>query len=246
MSLKFWAACCAFAAVAMASQSFEVASVKKNTTGEKPTADLKGERLFFYNVPLKFIVAIAYHVPNDRVVASGWPESEGYDIVAKVPAGTTEESVLPMIQQLLAQRFHLVIRHDTTATGVYALVLSKSAPALKPAAEGAQPGLHFSVQGGKAMCTTKSATVAELADQMTHWMPANWFDLPVVDTTGLTGHYEFTVSWPLSDIRPDTAEIDAIPLFAAIREQLGIKIERRKSPVDRIVIDRAERPQSDQ
>src|ERR1035438_9526974 len=88
-------------------QTFEVASVKKNTTGERPSADGKGDRLNIYNMPLKFVVAMAWQMPNDRIDGPVWTENDGFDIIAKPAPGATRDAVFVMLQNLLVERFKL-------------------------------------------------------------------------------------------------------------------------------------------
>lgn len=202
---------------------------------------MKGDRLNVYNVPLKYIVAMSYNVPNDSVVGAGWMETEGLDIVAKVPPGTTREHLFPMLQQLLNERLQLKFHHDQSPIAVYALVAAKGGPKLQPAAEGAEPGARCAVEGRNLTCKNAKSTMAELARDLPRWMPMNWFDLPVVDQTGLTAAYAYTISWERSNQRPDSAEEGAVPIFDALQQQLGLKIERRKAPLDRIIIDSAAR-----
>ncbi len=102
----------AFLAGPISGQTFEVASVKKNTSGERPAADGKGDRLNIYNMPLKFIVAMAWQMPNDRVDGPAWTENDGFDIVAKPAPGVTRDEMFAMLQNLLTERFKLALHHE--------------------------------------------------------------------------------------------------------------------------------------
>lgn len=73
--------------------AFEVASVKKNTSGERASGNTTGDRLTMYNMPMKAIIALGYQAPNDRVTGPGWLDTDGFDIVAKIGPGTTADTL---------------------------------------------------------------------------------------------------------------------------------------------------------
>jgi uncharacterized protein (TIGR03435 family) len=221
--------------------SFEVASVKVNTTGERPTGDAKGDKLTMYNMPMKVLVARAFQVANDRIIGPGWMDTEGYDIVAKIPAGTSGPDALwLMLKNLLIERFRLEVHHDQTPMPVYALVIGKSGPKLK------EPVIEYVRkpecvrEGTQLTCQEHKMTMAQLVEQFPRWMPRDWFGMPVVDQTGLSGVYDISITWTLTD-RRDEANEPAVSFFDALQDQLGLKLEQRKTPVDRIVIDHIER-----
>jgi len=229
--------------------SFEVASVKKNTTSEKPTIDAKGDQLRIVNVPLRFIVALGWQVPNDRVSGASWTDIDGYDIVAKLPADFTRDKFGPMLQNLLTERFGLQIHRDQTPVLVYALVLGKGQPSLRAASPGERrTSTCEPKERPKLTCNFQNTTAAQFAESLPHLLPKNWFDAPVMDRTGLTGAYDFTLTFTMTDrppesdaVAPEPAAPGAPYLLDAIQEQLGLRVERRKIPLDRIVIDHAER-----
>jgi len=227
--------------------AFEVASVKANTTGERPAVDAKGDTLTMHNMPLRIIVALAYQVPNDRVTGPGWTDN-GFDIVAKFGPATTRESLWPMLRNLLAERFKLSIHHEQTPVAVYALVVGKNGPKLQEASAGSTPGSKCGVQGSQITCRNQKMTMEDLARNFPRWVSMDWFDLPIVDQTGLHGAYDFSLTWTLTSRREDAraaaseaGEPGAVSLFDAVQDQLGLKLEQRKVPLDRVVIDHAER-----
>jgi hypothetical protein len=167
-------------------QTFEVASVKKNTTGERPSADGKGDRLNIYNLPLKFIVA-------------------------KPAPNVSRDTLFVMLQNLLAERFKLTIRREQKLMPVYALVVARNGPKLQPSAPGSNRRTPCTPDGRQLTCQSQKSTMADLAQNLPRWVSMNWFDPP------------------------------ALSLLDALQEQLGLKLEQQKTPVDRIVIDHAER-----
>jgi uncharacterized protein (TIGR03435 family) len=83
--------------------------------------------------------------------------------------------------------------------------------------------------------------MAEFAESIPHWLSQNWLSLPVVDQTGIQGVYDVSLTWTMTRRPDDTVEAPGLSLFDAIEEQLGLKLEQRKAPLDRIVVDRFER-----
>ena len=228
--------------------AFEVASVKVNTSGEPPSGNTRNGRLTMYNMPMKVLIARAYQVANDKVTGPDWLDTAGYDIVAKLGPDTTAETLWLMLQNLLADRFKLGLHHEQKPTPVYALVVGKNGPKLKEASAGSQVKSTCSRQGTQISCQNQKLSMADLAQNLPRWVSRDWFDLPIVDQTGLPGVYDFSLTWTPSN-RPDSAaggtseatDPSGVTLFDAIQDQLGLKLEQRKLPVDRIVIDHIER-----
>jgi uncharacterized protein (TIGR03435 family) len=231
------------------SPSFEVASVKVSTPEERYSdKDSKG-RFTLTACPLVPLIARAYGVANDKVSGPGWIDTGGYDIVATYdPETTSGERFWLMMQNLLVERFKLAVHREQNPTAVYALVVDKKGPKLKASLADSAVEDKCSVQGRKMTCVNQNSTMELLARNLRRWLPMNWLALPVVDQTGLKGGYDFTLTWTMTDRAPDGGGISAeavepggIDLFDAIRDQLGLKVEQRKLPVDRIVIDHIER-----
>jgi uncharacterized protein (TIGR03435 family) len=231
----------ALLAGAASGQTFEVASVKKNSTGERPAADGKGERLNIYNMPLKFIVAMAWQVPNDRVGGPAWTENDGFDIIGKPAPGVTRDETFAMLQNLLAERFKLTIHHEQKPVPVYALVVAKNGPKLHPASPDSTRRNPCTRDGLQLTCQSQKSSMADLAQSLPRWVSMNWFGMPIVDRTGLSGAYDFSLTWTMTRKVDDTVDPPGLSLFDALQEQLGLRLEQQKAPVDRIVIDHAER-----
>lgn len=230
-----------FGQVPASAPTFEVASVKVNTSGERASVDAKGDRLLLYNMPMAVIVALAYQVPNDRVTGPGWLVTEGYDIVAKFGPATTRETLWPMLQNLLAERFKLTFHHEEKPVPVWALVVGKNGPKLKESSADNQVKPGCNRQGVQLTCSSQKTTMAKLAENLPRWVSRDWFGMPIVDQTGLAGAYDFSLTWTLTDRRDEAGDPAAVSLFDAIQDRLGLKLEQRKAPVDRIAIDHVER-----
>jgi len=165
-----------------------------------------------------------------------------------------------MLQTLLAERFKLVIHHDQKAVPVYALLVGKGGPKLKPSAPhdaGKKDCQRQGVVGGvpgMLQVTSTRMTMADLAELLPDTAPA-YVDLPVVDLTELKGSYDFKLNWTgraaLEGRRRDadgniiTEPAGGLSMFDALQAQLGLKLESRKHPMPVIVVDHVERIPTD-
>jgi uncharacterized protein (TIGR03435 family) len=228
--------------------SFEVADVKVNKTGEARMAvDMQGGGKFtMRNVPMKVMVMFAYHARPDAVTGGpDWLGSDRFDIVAKAAQTTPPDDLRRMLQNLLAERFKLVIHQEPRIMAAYALVLGKSGPKLQPS-EAALLTEQRCVPGegalGQKHINCRHMTMAALADQLQEQSPRD-FDVVVVDQTGLTGSFDFKLDWTPAERTPTAStDLAAGPtVFEAVAKQLGLKLESRKLPLPVIVIDHVER-----
>lgn len=238
---------------------FEVASVKPAPppTDNRMRVGMGGDagRVNFSNVTLINIMTQAYSVKDKQISGPDWLKSERYDIVATLPSGAPRSQVPLMLQGLLEDRFKLTLHRETKVLPIYALVVGKNGPKLKEA--DAQGPFRMSM-GPKGHNLTGKVSIAKLADVL-----SNFMDRPVIDLTELKGNFDIDLDW-----RPDgqaggpgffglgpgpkspegggegkaAAEIsDAPSIFTAVQEKLGLKLEPRKSPVEIITVDHAER-----
>jgi uncharacterized protein (TIGR03435 family) len=221
--------------------SFDVASVKLHkgviTFSSDPT--IHGRTVISTASTLEDLIEYAFVIRSDQIVGEpAWALADHYDLEAK-PEG---EGVLPtaqsrqMVQSLLADRFQLKIHREMQEVAVYALVVAKGGPRFQPAAAEAKGG--YSVHGGdKGLhLEAKRGTMEQLARQLSVTA-----DRPAMDRTGLNGYYAFTLDWfPANRSAPP--DLDAPDVFAALREQLGLRLEPAKAPVEKLVIDQVEKP----
>ena len=209
--------------------AFEAASVKPNTTGSgnSSTHGDKGQ-IVFTNASLRRLIERAYSIRPYQFTGPDWINNVNFDITARYPADTAKDQRALMLQTLLAQRFHLVIHRETKEMAAYALVVAKSGLKLETAA----PAGHTSSTRGRF--EDEGISMADLADQL-----ARQVDHPVVDKTGLTGTYSLKLEWTPDDATGDSAIGPSI--FTALQEQLGLKMQTQKLPVEMIVIDSVDR-----
>jgi uncharacterized protein (TIGR03435 family) len=139
-----------------------------------------------------------------------------------------------MLQGLLAERFQLVVHSESRDTAVYALVIDRKGSKLVESDPNAKGILRMS---GRGRIVGSGATMTQLAGWFSN---ANGVERPVLDETGLTGRYEFTLEWsnPLNGEQDSTKP----SIFTAMPEQLGLRLEPRHAPVKVLVIDHAEMP----
>jgi uncharacterized protein (TIGR03435 family) len=227
--------------------AFEVATVKPTgpgfvgkTVGMPPNGDL-----IIRGMTLKDVIQFAFGLhPNLIVGTSGWMEGERYDIVAKPEPGRlpSADELKAMLRTLLADRFKLTSHRALKEASVYVIVVSKSGSKMKersPVDTEASTNLTF--QG--ARLPAKAVSMPMLAEALTIVL-----DRPVIDGTGLRGKYDFDLAW-----MPEADQFDgrgsAVPsdanapdIFTAIQEQLGLRLDSRKVPVQSLIVDHAERP----
>ena len=229
--------------------AFEAADLKPNKSGDvRMMVDFQpGGRLTARNVPLRILIALAWHVRPDAVTAGpNWLASDRYDIVAKASQTTPPDDLRRMLQTLLAERFKLALHTDQKPMPAYALLLAKSGAKLDPSTPGllteqrCRPG--DTIPGQKqVVCEHMSMTL--FADTLQELAPRD-LDAPVINQTGLTGPFAFQLTWSPArrSASTDAPEPLAGPtLSEALENQLGLKLENKKLPLPVLVIDRIER-----
>ena len=240
---------------------FEAASVRpNNTTGGMRVEWWPNGRLRAVNVPLRMLISIAYNTPSSQQVlgAPGWTSSEKFDIEA-VPSGDVPRAQhLLMLQSLLAERFAMVARPQSMEITVYTLVKTDPAAALprgvressakcdtpeSSADQSAQAqrvcSLTANPRTGRIVAT--GGRMAALAFQLTTML-----GMKVFDRTGLTGHYDFEVTWPADASAGGNSFAEAAAaralLLTAVQEQIGLVVQPGKAPANAVVIERIEKP----
>jgi uncharacterized protein (TIGR03435 family) len=229
---------------APAHRKFQIVSIKKNISGAprvyvNPFAFQPGGRFVATNVTLAELIVVAYATP--RVQMEGGPEwidSERFNIAAMANETEVEvpsEQLVSMVQSLLEDRFKLMLHRETEERTVYALIPAKIPPTLQPAKDGEQTAM---VQGARGQLNFQKMPMAGLVTTL-----ANIFHTPVVDGTGLTGFFDFTLDpMKFSSVVQGAAAIYPNLVVTALREQLGLKLEKRKAPLVITIVDHAEDP----
>jgi bla regulator protein BlaR1 len=243
---------------------FEVASIKLNKSGEPNVMLMFTPNGFTTtNAPLREVIRMAYQVPEFQMSGGpAWINSERYDIEAKVDSSAAEklgqldqDQRRAMLRPLLEDRFQLKVHQETRELPIYTLAIAKNGPKLHAAKPDdtypdgikdpdgvAHPGM---MRMGPGRITAQGLPMKDIVRLLTQQLGRT-----VLDKTGLTGNYDVELQWtpdniPASMIGPDgkpTPEISGPSVFTAIQEQLGLKLESQKGPVEVLVIDRVERP----
>lgn len=226
--------------------SFDVVSIKPNTTGiSNAIAPLQSNGSFSAsNVGLKSVIANAYEVRVFQIQGGpDWLTTERFDIIARGREGTPNQLRPAMLRTLLAERFKLVAHVETREQQVYSLTLSRSdgrlGPQLQPSApeSGAVAGYPMSSVGnGTARINGRRVSMDTLAIMLT----GSVFNQRVLNRTGLSGEFDIDLRFT-PDSSPAVAP-EYPSIFTAVQEQLGLKLEPSRGPVEILVIDSVERP----
>lgn len=224
--------CCA-----QSQPSFEAVSIHRNVHGGDARVDITPGRVTMNNATLRTLIRNGYNIQNFQFAGGpGWLDTDAYDVSAVIAghAEVSEAEYRALIRTLLADRFQLKVHWETRQGDVYALVVAKNGPTLKPAANSfREPGLNIDRSPHLGRMTGVNAPIAymcaSLGNQLSH---------PVIDKTGLQGTYDWTLVWD-PDPGPDSTQPS---LFAAVQEQLGLKLDSEKGPVQTLVIEGVARP----
>ncbi|HEY4085990.1 MAG TPA: TIGR03435 family protein [Bryobacteraceae bacterium] len=223
---------------------FDVASIKVNTGGaggSYPELSPGGRRLIATNQYLMALLMFAYDVSPLQV--SGVPVAffqERYDIEATCEEPMTKEQLPHLFRSLLEERFHLSVHRELKDEPVYALIVGKGGSKLRETThESEQPGFR---QAGHSF-TFINATMANLIGVLSQVAGRK-----VLDKTGLSAQYDFKLSYVPDNDSASRDGANVLPaangfpdsVFTALREQLGLDLEPRKSPVEFIVVDHIE------
>jgi len=223
--------------------TFEVASVKPSAPDVPGMfiRPLPGGGLQITGASLKNLISFAYDVrPFQTIGESQWVDTERFDIDARTATSDTQtpadpandrRKILEGLKSLLADRFQLVLHSETREQALYALVVNKSGPKLQESTE--PRGLIRRMGRG----TIKGQAVAL---EMLALNLSNELGRRVIDKTGLAGKYDFELKWTSG--QDSLGDPDAPSIFTALQEQLGLRLEPGKGPVEVLVIDRAVRP----
>ena len=237
-----------------ANPSFDVATIKPNDSGATRMQGLtiRGRNFATRASSLSDLIAFAYEVQFKQIVGGAdWMDKDRYDIAA-VPdqdGAPNPEQVRIMIRKLLADRFKLTFHKEKRELSAFVLTVGKDGSKLTPTQlNGPLPGLGFGPgKGGVALHMMNGRMV-----DLTAFLQQLVLDRPVVDQTGLAGKFDLNVTFSPDDsqfngnlppfAKPAEGVEPAPPLFEAIQEQLGLKLEAKKTQVDVIAIDHVEKP----
>ena len=209
---------------------FEVASVLAHTddgTNNSGFTD-NPNQVRIGNMSLRALIRLAYGVLDAQLQGPGWLDNTSFDIVAKPPAGYESRQLPALLRSLLAERFRMVTHRERTEVSGYALRVIKGGRGPAVSTE----RTFLTARAG--LISGKGRSIAELVGILAQNVGA-----PVVDQTGLTGTFDLQIKWtPLSAQTPTDADVS---LFAALREQAGLRLDPLPVPVDVVVVDSIDR-----
>ena len=218
---------------------FDAASIKPSnpdSVGGSTFSFTSGGGFAATNATLKGLIESAYDVRDFQISGGpGWLDSDRYDLTAKSSpgaSGTTNET-RQRLQSLLSERFQLRVHRETKDLPEYALVVGKGGAKLR---EGEPANGPAGIQRECGRMTGTGASIANLTVYLSRQL-----DRPAVDKTDLAGRYDFQFSWTPDSGPCAGASSDAPSLFTALQEELGLKLESTKGPVEVIVVDGAEK-----
>jgi uncharacterized protein (TIGR03435 family) len=213
--------------------TFEAAAIKAPDPADSGSGwNSTNAQMEIKNMNLRQLVMVAYDVRRYQVEGGPkWLDGDRWTIVAKLPPGVKNDrndgAMRLAMQSLLAERYQLTVHRETKPMSAYALTVAKGGPKLtKSDYQGS------SSYTGRGKATFRGVSMERLARNL-----SSTLDRPVADETGVEGKFDFTLEWS-----PDEDADKGPSIFTAMQEQLGLKLEARKLPIETIVIDRAEKP----
>ncbi len=224
--------------------TFDIASIHLTRPGETNgfiKALPGGQEYVSQNIPVKLMISLMYKIPQRQISgAPGWLTSDPYDIDAKATASYSIDDLHLMFQNLLSDRFNLRFHMETRPGNVYALTLDPGKPLIMKLNDSPQTyaiPLNFAANAFHGIRVPMPYLTWFLGQELQD------DERPVIDQTGLTGNYDFTLSFapvipPGATVPPD----DRPSLFEAVKDQLGLKLTPEKGPVPYLVIDHIDRP----
>ena len=226
--------------------SFEVASVKSAsapiTTKDEYSAGynagmraalasmgmrFSGQRVTITDNTLRDLIRMAYQVKDSQIIAPAWMADEKYEIAATMPEGATRAQAPEMLRTLLDVRFHLKAHRETRDMQALVLLQGPKGAKLTPA-----------TRGGGAVSNPAMGRVAAINCPMDRFaeLLAKAAGAPVVDQTGIAGNFDFDLRF-----RPELATDDERPSLEQALAQIGLKMEKRKMPIEVLVVDSADK-----
>jgi len=235
-----------------AKPKFDVVTVKPSDPNRQGKGfTIRGRHVMTINTNVNDLITFAYGLHAKQIVdGQEWFGTDKFDVdgVPDVEGQPSSKQMKILMQDVLAQRFGLKFHHDQRELSVYALTVGKGGAKLTVTVNRPSDPGNFLFRGRLGDLMVTNSTMKDFCDGM----QAAVMDKPVVDHTGLTGRYDFTLKWTPDDsqfaqmgarVPPPSDDPNAPPsLYTAIQEQLGLKLEATKATADVFVIDHVEKP----
>ena len=242
-----------------ASAAFEVASVKRHTLDDTRVMMVAqpGGGFVAANVPLRHVIRVAFQLQDNQIVGGpDWIDTDRFDIEAKGATASAAPGVelLQSLQSLLSERFTLATHRETRELPVFGLERVRRdglGPGMRPTAcpdleiDFKQPKPCANISNGTGFLTMRGTWLAPFTQEL-----GRYVDRMVIDRTGLDGRYDIDLRWSPEQQQAPGAGAAPVPpapqdrpsFFTALQEQLGLRLESTRAPVDVLVIDRVEPP----
>ncbi len=274
MAGMVWLSCSAFSQTT-GTPEFEVASVRVNQSGDTSSfSDSRSGQVAFRGFTMKMLIGVAwkethafpeltalkvsllglsalFNVYGEQYLKGGppWLDSDRFDVIAKAPEGTSNNTMRLMLQKLLQDRFHLVVHGETRTLKVYSLTVGKGGHKLTPSDGTGEAACAASIgKDNSYHRDCHNMTMGEFAEQLASYAPRFFEGRPVVDATGLKGAWDFKLDWvPLDGgaaglNAPAGTEFNSgRTIFGATDKELGLKLDLREQPMPIIMIDQVSR-----
>jgi uncharacterized protein (TIGR03435 family) len=225
-----------------ADPDWDVVSVKAHDPSDpsnNQSLNFKGRQVVMVNRAVEGMLLFAYGLQKVQIVgAPHWVETERWDVqgVPDVPGHPSLKQMQSLTRKLLEERFGLKVHKETKELAVYAITVAKGGERIAPSAgdPNSPPSENENSNGG---VVTMRMSMGEFAPDLGYFVGR-----PVVDQTGLTGRYDFQLKWTADESKAPTDGSAPPGMFTAIQEQLGLKLEPAKAPVEVLVVDAVQRP----
>jgi uncharacterized protein (TIGR03435 family) len=218
-----------------AKHEFEAVSIKPNDLGGNTSNSNSTAGRFDGTMTIKSIIELGFGIKRFQIAGGpGWIDEINYTIAATTGDATrmTNPVLEQYLQSLLTDRFHLVYHRETKEFPVYALLTAKNGPKLAPHTSPHGQGTSSQGNNGIYHMTGTDLTMANFSDFL-----AGHLDRPVIDRTGVQGVYDIKMDWSSGQVDPTLPS-----LFSALQEQLGLRLESTKGPVEILVVDSVDKP----
>ena len=237
--------------------AFEVASVKLNTSGDTNSSTSGRPGSFnATNVTVRQLVIFAHRLREFQLSGGpAWINSDRFDIAARPPENAVRPDNPALMRALLRERFRLVAHTETKEEQIHALVVARAdgrlGPQLKPSTRNCaqpQPGTpsRCGVNTNTNATTGRMVGTGQSIEQLVNALGSFGLNRMVLDQTDLKGAFDFELRWTPDGARAtDALANDAPSIFAALQEQLGLRLDSQRGPVGFLVIDSVERPTPD-
>jgi uncharacterized protein (TIGR03435 family) len=227
--------------------AFDVASVKRAappSAGGGPLGSMGGGpgtadpgRIAYRSVTLKQVLSRAYGVKPFQITAPGWLDTDRYDIIANVPPGSTKDQLKGMLQSLVVERFNITLHHESKDLPAYGLVAGSGGSKLT---QSVRKGGNISTvprNGGVRLMAIGAST-----SLLVKALEPHLGGLTVIDDTGLTGRYDFTLEFAgETTVQPSQDEFPFPSLSNALQQDLGLRLVKKTASFDVLVIDHVNR-----